>query len=101
MKNVTRLKLSKFLWGLAFYTPIVTLYFLQHKVSLPAIVLSQVFYSIFSLIGDVPTGILADKLGKRQALVLGYMFNVLGLATMLFLPSIIGLFVTYSMLGFG
>jgi MFS family permease len=101
MNNVARLKLSKFLWGLAFYTPIVTLYFLQHKVSLPAIVLSQVFYSIFSLIGDVPTGILADKLGKRQALVLGYMFNVLGLSAMLFMPNVTGLFVTYSMLGFG
>jgi MFS family permease len=63
--------------------------------------LSQVFYSIFSLVGNIPTGILADKLGKRQALVLGYIFDVLGLSSMLFLPNVAGLFIAYSALGFG
>ncbi len=80
--------------------PIITLYFLANGVGLPAIVLSQVFYSIFNFIGEIPTGIFADRIGKKYAQVFGHLMNAISFGVMLLAPNVVGLFVGFGMLGF-
>lgn len=64
-----------------------------------AVVISQVFYSIFTFLGEVPTGIFADTVGQKHAVVIGHLLNAFSFAIMLLMPSTIGLFVGYSLLG--
>ncbi len=97
--NIFKLKTTWFLWGLAFYMPVITLYFLDNKVSLSAIVIPQVFYSIFTFIGEVPTGVFADKVGQKYAVIIGHLLNAVAFGMMLFMPNEIGLFAGYGLLG--
>src|SRR5258708_39702365 len=99
MKNLTKLKVISFLWGVAFHMPIISLYFLNNGVNLQAIVISQTLYSIFSFLGEIPTGVLADKFGQKTAIFLGYALESLGLAVMLFMPNITVLYLAYSLIG--
>lgn len=99
MNNLSKLKIIGFLWGVSFFMPIISLYFLNSGVSLQAIVVSQTLYSIFSFIGEIPTGILADKLGQKIAIVLGYIIEGLGISVMFFLPNTLGLYLAYSAIG--
>src|SRR5437879_2448235 len=79
--------------------PIISLYFLNNGVDLEAIVVSQTLYSIFAFIGELPTGILADKFGQKTAIFLGYLLESFGLFVMLFMPNILGLYIAYSLIG--
>lgn len=97
--NIWKLKTATFLGALVFFMPIITLYFLGNGVSLSAIVISQVFYSIFTFLGEVPTGIFADKYGQKYAVVLGHFFNILPFVLMFVMPTTLGLFIAYSLLG--
>ncbi len=99
MKNLTKLKIISFLWGAAFHMPIISLYFLNNGVSLQAIVISQTIYSIFAFIGEVPTGLIADKFGQKTSIFLGYVLEAFGLSVMLFMPNVAGLYLVYSLIG--
>lgn len=101
MNNIPKLKVTSFLWALVFFMPIVSLYMLAHGVSLSVIVISQVFYSLFTILGAMPTGIIADKFGAKQAIIVGHVFNAISITTILFFPTALGLYVTYGLLGFG
>ena len=74
---------------------------LDKGVSLSAIVISQVFYSLFSILGEVPTGIFGDKVGQKQSLIVGYLVNAVAVCVLLVYPSAVGLYITYSLLAFG
>ena len=74
---------------------------LDKGVSLTAIVISQVFYSLFSLLGEVPTGIFGDRVGQKQSLIVGYLVNAVAVCVLLVYPSAVGLYITYSLLAFG
>src|SRR3989338_1642560 len=85
--------------GLYFYVPIFTFFLLAEDVSLSAIVISQVFYSLFTFIGEVPTGIFADRFGQRISIILGYAIEAIGVALVIVFPTTIGLYVAYSTRG--
>lgn len=99
MQNTTKLKLIGFLKGLYFYVPVFTLYFLDAGVTLPQIIFSQVFFSFMSVLGEIPTGILADKYGQKYALLAGYFLDALGIAMLLVFPSAITLYIAFGLRG--
>jgi MFS family permease len=101
MHNVQKLKITSFLWALVFYMPIISLYMLDNGVPLAAIVLSQVSYSLFSILGEVPTGILADKYGHKESVVTGYLINGFAALILLFFPSLVGLYLATSLFAIG
>lgn len=88
-----------FLKGMYFYIPIFTFFLLAKDVSLSAVIISQVFYSLFTFLGEVPTGILADKFGQKKSIFLGYSLEALGVALVLIFPSTLGLYIAYSLRG--
>lgn len=100
MRNLRIFKTIGFLKGLYFYIPIFTFFLLAEHVSLSAIVISQVFYSMFTFIGEVPTGIFADRFGQKTSIILGYIIEAVGIALVIIFPTTIGLYVAYSMRGF-
>lgn len=99
IKNTTKLKLVGFLYGVHFHMPIISLYFLLGGASLQSIVISQTLYSIFSFLGELPTGIFADKFGQKLSIIMGYLVETIGLLVMFLYPNIFGLYLAYSLIG--
>lgn len=100
-QNPRFLKWAAFFGGLAFYTPVAPLFFLDRGVSLSLMVLAQAVYSVAVIASEVPTGAIGDKFGHRRSIILGGLMEVLGIASMLLIPNVIGLFIGYTLLGIG
>ncbi len=100
MKNLKIFKTISFLKGLYFYIPVFTIFLLSKNISLSDILISQMLYSVLTFVGEVPTGIFADKFGQKVSIVLGYIIESLGIITIIFFPTTIGLYFSNSIRGF-
>lgn len=58
--------------------PILTLYFQDHGLSLQQVFLLQVFFAIFIILTEVPSGYFADVFGRKKSLVVGAVFGFVG-----------------------
>ncbi len=94
MTTVHKLKTIEFFDGLHFATIITNLYAIFYGVPLYHAVLAQSVYSAVVLLMEVPTGLIADKFGRKTSLVLGYIMGALGLVVLAISPTVIGLYVT-------
>lgn len=94
MNTVTKLKAIEFFDGLHFATIITNLYAIYNGVPLYHAVLAQSVYSAVVLLMEVPTGLVADKFGRKTSVVLGYVMGALGLVALIISPTVIGLYVT-------
>lgn len=83
-----------------FFIPIFTLFLLTKEISLSAIIICQTFYSIFVFLGEIPTGIFADRFGQKTSIVIGYILEAFGIVFILFYPTTIGLYISMSIRGF-
>lgn len=101
MKNLKIFRIISFLKGMYFYIPIFTFFLLSEQVSLSAIVISQVFYSLFVFLGEVPTGLFADRFGQKISIIIGYIIEAIGIAMVVVFPTTVGLYIAYSVRGFG
>lgn len=100
-RNPQNLKWAALFGGLAFYTPVAPLFFLDRGVSLSMMVMAQAVYSVAVIASEVPTGVIGDKFGHRRSIILGGLMEVLGIASMLLVPNMIGMFTAYILLGIG
>jgi len=86
-KQISKLFLSNFFGGLYFYVPIFTLFLLNNDVTLSTVVLGQMVYSIAAFISEVPTGVLADRLGHNKSVAIGYLADAFALLVIGLFPS--------------
>jgi MFS family permease len=100
MKNIRLFNIISFLKGLYFYIPIFTFFLLSKDISLSAVIISQTFYSLFTFLGEVPTGIFADRFGQKTSIVIGYILEAFGIVFILFYPTTLGLYIAFSIRGF-
>lgn len=101
MLNIRLFGLIGFLKGLYFYIPIFTFFLLSNDVTVAALLFAQALYSAFVFIGEVPTGVLADKLGQKTAIILGYTIEAVGIALIVLFPTVAGLYVSTILRGLG
>lgn len=87
MSNLAKLKMMSFFIGLYFYTPIFTLYFLGKGISLEVVLLSQLLYSVSAFVGEIPTGIFADRYGQKLSLVIGAVLECVGIMILFLFPT--------------
>lgn len=92
MNTVTKLKVIEFFDGLHFATIIINLYAIYSGVPLYQAVIAQSVYSAVVLFMEVPTGLIADKFGRKTSVVLGYIMGALGLLVFVVSPTVIGLY---------
>lgn len=88
-----------FLKGLYFYTAIYTLFLMGAGITLPQILFANIIYSVASFLGEIPSGMLSDKIGHKRTMVLGYSLDAMSMAIMAFAPSVIGLYLAQSLRG--
>src|SRR5688500_12219147 len=65
--------------GLIFFAPVLVLYLQSKGLTMAQILTLQSVFAFGMVIMEVPTGVVADRYGKRISLVLGSFFFTLGL----------------------
>lgn len=77
-KNIRKYYLFQFFNSLAFFSPVIVLFWQSHGLTMTQIMLLQSIYSIGVVILELPTGAYADYFGKRKSLILGALFWTIG-----------------------
>jgi len=99
MTNVKKLNAVSFLSGMLFYTPIMTLFLLEHGINLGFLIAAQTAFSIAMMLGELPTGVLADKYGQKVSIRLGLLLDAFGMLQLLFVRGPISLILFFLVRG--
>ncbi|MFD1514412.1 MFS transporter [Halomarina rubra] len=86
--------------GVEFYRPIMYLFFLAQGLSFTEIAILEVIYNLTTLLGEIPTGYIGDRIGRRQSLLVGTTLITVTLVGIGFADSFLplaGLYVLWSM----
>jgi MFS family permease len=83
------------------YMPIVVPFYESNGLSMKDIMILQAVYSIAIVILEIPSGYLADVIGRRKTLILGAVFGTFGFATYSLSYGFIGFLVAEIILGIG
>lgn len=81
------------------YIPVLTLFLLAQNISLSHIVFASTFWSLSSFLGEVPTGLFADRYGHKLSMMIGYLGEAFGVLMIWWWPSLVGLYIASSIQG--
>ncbi len=77
--NIAKFYAFQFLGQLLFIIPIIVLFWQANGLSLTKIMILQSLFAISIVFWELPTGVFADKFGRKKSLVLGAFFLAAGL----------------------
>ncbi len=83
------------------YMPIVVPFYESNGLSMKDIMILQAVYSIAIVVLEVPSGYLADVIGRKKTLIIGAVFGILGFTTYSFSFGFLGFLVAEIILGIG
>lgn len=83
------------------YMPIVVPFYESNGLSMKDIMVLQAVYSVAIVLLEIPSGYLADVIGRRKTLILGAVFGTLGFATYSFSFGFLGFLIAEIILGIG
>jgi MFS family permease len=61
-----------------FIIPVVVLFWQENGLSLTQIMILQALFAMSIVIFEVPTGVVADKQGRKRSMIYGSLFLILG-----------------------
>jgi hypothetical protein len=70
-RSVTKYYLFKATEAVEFYRPIMYLYFLSHDLTFTQIAVMEALYNVTTVVGEIPTGYVGDRIGRRNSLLVG------------------------------
>ncbi|WP_117594444.1 MFS transporter [Haloprofundus halophilus] len=98
--SILKYYLYKATKAVEFYRPIMYLFFLAQGLSFTQIAILEALYNLTTLFGEIPTGYIGDRVGRRNSLLIGtsiIALTLLGIGlSNSFLP-LAGLYVCWSM----
>ena len=81
--------------------PIVVPFYESNGLTMKDIMVLQAIYSIAIVVLEIPSGYLADVIGRRKTLILGAIFGTFGFATYSFSHGFMGFLIAEIILGIG
>lgn len=81
--------------------PIIVPYFQQHGLTMQQVFLTQAWFGAVVVIMEIPSGVLADRFGRKRALMLGTFFLACGHLSLLWADSLTGFLIFEGLLGIG
>jgi len=76
-KNLYRLFIAEFAFGLHFAVPILTLFYAAKGLSFTQIMWLESFFLMGMMLFEIPTGIFGDKIGRKWSMVFGSLLFVI------------------------
>lgn len=101
MNIVRRLSLMNFLLHLAFLSPVVVFFFQQRGLNYFQILALESVLVMFMVLFELPTGIFADKLGRKNSIVAGTLFMLTEPIVFLFADNFYWFALAYALAGIG
>ncbi|USZ69199.1 MFS transporter [Halorussus salilacus] len=83
-----------------FYRPVMYLYFLSQGLSFTQIAVLEAVYNVTTVLGEVPTGYVGDRVGRRNSLLIGtglITVTLVGIGLSGSFVGLLGLYVCWSM----
>jgi len=83
-----------------FYRPIMYLFFLAQGLNFTQIAILEATYNVTTVLGEVPTGYVGDRVGRRNSLLLGTVLisvTLVGIGLASSFPVLVALYVAWSM----
>lgn len=99
MNNIKKLHLIALLSGASFSSAIFTLYLLANAITLQQVIISQIIYALAAFAGEIPSGMLSDRLGHKRTVFAGYALLIVSPLAMILAPSTIVLYITQGLNG--
>jgi MFS family permease len=99
--NIIRLYLIKIAKWFMLYMPIVVPFYESNGLSMKDIMVLQAVYSVAIVVLEVPSGYLADVIGRRKTLILGAVFGTVGFTTYSLSYGFLGFLIAEIILGIG
>lgn len=96
VNTVKKLKVIEFLSGMHFATIVTNLFVVSQGVSLYHAVLAQSVFAATLMFSEIPTGLVADKFGKKTSLYLGHLLQGLMLLVLVFSPTVLTLYIVQA-----
>lgn len=87
-KNIFRYFLFEFFWTLVFFYPISQLFYLVRNMSITEIAFIGVAFYVARMAMEVPSGILADKWGRKKTLFVSQIFFIIAMFILIFSHSL-------------
>ena len=81
--------------------PIVVIFFQSHGLSMKEVFLLQSVYSIAIVILEIPSGYLADVIGRKNSITIGTVLGFIGFSIYIFTGDFWGFLVAEIIMGFG
>ncbi len=83
------------------YMPIVVPFYESNGLTMKDIMILQAVYSVTIVILEIPSGYLADVIGRRKALIMGAIFGTIGFTTYSLSYGFLGFLIAEIILGIG
>lgn len=99
--NITKLYLIKIAKWFMLFMPFMIPFFNDNGLSLSDIAILKAIYSISIVVLEIPSGYLADVLGRKRTLVIGSILGFLGFFTYSISFGFVGFLIAEIILGFG
>lgn len=99
--NIKVLYAFSFCWLALVIIPVMVPFFASKGLSLADVFLLQSLFALSVVIFEVPSGYLADIIGRRNALILGSVFHGVGFTLLCFADSFLGLVLFEVTVGLG
>ncbi|MFT7245129.1 MAG: MFS family permease [Candidatus Azotimanducaceae bacterium] len=92
-RNIPILYLFMFFWLALVIIPVMVPFFQSRGLSIADVYYLQAFFALIVVLFEVPSGYIADVLGRKTALVIGSTFHAAGFTWLCFAESFAGLLV--------
>lgn len=92
-RNIPVIYLFMFFWLALVIIPVMVPFFQSRGLSVAEVYYLQAFFAFVVVICEVPSGYIADVVGRKFALVLGSIFHAIGFTWLCFTDSFVGLLV--------
>jgi MFS family permease len=99
--NIPRLYLIKIAKWFMLYMPIVVPFYESNGLSMKDIMVLQAVYSVAIVILEIPSGYMADVIGRKKTLIIGAVFGTLGFTVYSITHGFTGFLIAEVILGIG
>ena len=82
--NIWKYFVFESLWSLVFFFPIFQIFYLARNMSITQIAFIGIAFSVARMAMEIPSGILADKWGRKKTLFLSQVFFIIGIIILIF-----------------
>lgn len=82
-------------------TPVTTLFYLERGLSFSQLFLLSVVFSVAVILFEVPTGVIADKVGRKKSIIIGIVFYIFHTIGYLFAQGFLQMAIAFSLFAIG